>query len=180
MEINIYRKIQNVKEELLKANLKKTGENKFAGFKYYELADFLPTIIQLCNKEGLATQVSFEEDYAKLRITNIDKPEEFIDYTSPMRRLDLKGCNEIQSLGGVETYSRRYLYQAAFDIIENDMFDKVSGDKEKEQIDYRNLLTEYCKKNNIEAVEIAKTYGLTSKSTQEAYKKVYEELNANK
>ena len=48
-----------------------------------------------------------------------------------MRALSLKGCNEIQALGGVETYSRRYLYMSAFDIIENDMFDANSG-KEKE------------------------------------------------
>ena len=47
--MNIYEKIQLVKEEILESNLKKSGENKFAGFKYYELADFLPTIIKLCN-----------------------------------------------------------------------------------------------------------------------------------
>lgn len=126
---NIYQKIQMVKESILKENLKKSGENKYAGFKYYELADFTPSIIKLCNEVGLFTKITFSEELATLRIVNVDKPEEFEEYTSPMRNLVLKGCNEIQALGGVETYSRRYLYMSAFDIIENDMFDAKSGDE---------------------------------------------------
>ena len=41
--MSIYKKIQTVKQKILEANLKKTGENTYAGFKYYELADFTPT-----------------------------------------------------------------------------------------------------------------------------------------
>lgn len=49
-----------------------------------------------------------------------------------MEELELKGCNKIQALGGTETYQRRYLYMAAFDIIEADLFDKTSGSEENE------------------------------------------------
>lgn len=122
-KMNIYEKIQLIKKELLEANLKKTGENKFANFKYYELADFLPTIIQLCNEHKIFTRVSFDSNEATLEVRNIEVPEEVVYYTSPMEELELKGCNKVQALGGTETYSRRYLYQACFDIIENDMFD---------------------------------------------------------
>lgn len=126
---NIYQKIQMVKESILKENLKKSGENKYAGFKYYELADFTPSIIKLCNEVGLFTKITFSEELATLFIVNTDNTNEIEEYTSPMRNLVLKGCNEIQALGGVETYSRRYLYMSAFDIIENDMFDAKSGDE---------------------------------------------------
>lgn len=126
--MSIYKKIQIVKQRILEANLKKSGENKFAGFKYYELADFTPAIINLCNEVGLFTKVTFDNEIAKLIIINSDKPDQREEYTSPMRTLELKGCNQIQALGGVETYSRRYLYMSAFDIIENDMFDGKSGD----------------------------------------------------
>lgn len=125
--MNVYEKIQLVKQELLQKNLKKSGNNKFANYDYYELGDFLPAIISVCNEHKLFTAVSFDEINAMLTIINCEKPEEQILYTSPMRSLDLKGCNQIQSLGGVETYSRRYLYMAAFDIVENDMFDGVNG-----------------------------------------------------
>lgn len=125
---NIYEKIQIIKEELLKANLKKSGENKFAGYKYYELADFLPTIISLCKENKIYTQISFDSCEAVLKAINIEKPEEEIEITSPMVDLELKGCNKVQALGGTETYQRRYLYMNLFDIVENDMFDSTIND----------------------------------------------------
>ena len=129
--MNIYEKIQNIKSELLRANLKKSGENAFAHFKYYELADFMPTIIEKCKEYKLMTYVSFLVDTAILTAVNCENPEEVIAVYSPMKDLELKGCNEIQALGGVETYQRRYLYMALFDITENDMFD--SGNNEQDE-----------------------------------------------
>ena len=126
--MSIWKKIQVVKQKILEANLKKTGENRFSGFKYYELADFTPTIINLCNEVGLFTKFTFDNEMATLEIINSDKSEQKEIYTSPMRNLQLKGCNDIQALGGVETYSRRYLFMSAFDIIENDMFDSAVGE----------------------------------------------------
>ncbi len=138
--MNIYEKIQNVKEKILKDNLKKTGKNKFAGFDYYELSDITPSIIKHCNEEKLFTRISFGE-YAELEIINIENPEERIVYTSPIEELELKGCNKLQALGGVETYSRRYLYFMAFDIIENDLFDATSGEVEEEKASEKQIST---------------------------------------
>lgn len=131
MENNIYTKIQAVKKALLEANLKKSGQNKFANYNYYELADFLPSIVSLCEIAKLFTSISFTNELAVLTIVNAEKADEIVTYTSPMRELELNGCNQIQALGGVETYSRRYLYMAAFDIVENDMFD--GGEPKKEE-----------------------------------------------
>ena len=128
--MNIYEKIQQIKEDIAKSNLKKSGKNKFAGYTYYELSDFLPAIVSFCNMKKLFTKVSFNNEKATLEIINSENPEEVILYDSPMRDLTLKGCNEIQALGGIETYSRRYLYMTAFDIVESDMFD---GQAPKEQ-----------------------------------------------
>lgn len=125
MEKNIYEKVNEVKKRLLEANIKKSGVNKFAGYNYYELADFTPFIINFCTELKLFTAVSFNKELATLTIVNAEKPDEKIEYTSPIEELELKGCNKVQALGGTETYSRRYLYMAAFDIIENDMFDSV-------------------------------------------------------
>lgn len=132
--MNIYEKIQTVKEKLLEANIKKSGFNKFAGYNYYELSDFTPYIIKLCNEVGLFTAISFDKELAKLQIINTEKTDEWIEYTSPMEDLELKGCNKVQALGGVETYSRRYLYMSAFDIIENDMFDATVNDKKEKDV----------------------------------------------
>lgn len=123
----LYEKINKIKNAILIANLKKSGFNKFSNFSYYELADITPTIIQLCNEYKVMTQFNFDKDYATLKIVNIEDPSEHLTYSSPMVDIDIKGANKMQSLGGVETYQRRYLYMMAFDIIENDMFDATSG-----------------------------------------------------
>lgn len=130
--MNIYEKIQLIKEEFLKSNIKKSGENKFANFTYYELADITPKLIELCNKHKVFSSFSFTNELATLELINIEKTDEKVIYTSPMEELELKGCNKIQALGGTETYQRRYLYMSAFDIIENDLFDATSGTKQNE------------------------------------------------
>ena len=39
---NIYQKLLNARLVLQDTELKKSGNNKFAGYKYFELGDFLP------------------------------------------------------------------------------------------------------------------------------------------
>lgn len=132
--MNLYEKIQYIKMEIVKANLKKTGRNKFANFSYYELSDFLPTVIKKCEEQKVCTYVTYDNEMAKLIAVNSEEPTEKIEISSPMRELQLKGCNEIQSLGGVETYSRRYLYMSLFDITENDMFDGTNPESENKYV----------------------------------------------
>lgn len=190
--MSIWKKIQVVKKRILESNLKKSGENKFANFKYYELADFVPTIINLCEEVGLFTKFNFDNDTALLKIINCDKPDQIEEYTSPMRELELKGCNAIQALGGIETYSRRYLYMNAFDITENDMFDSNSGQsnvttKTKEtkatpkQIE---LLAKFYKEENLakllQANNITKLEELSIQKASELIKKISEKKEESK
>ena len=133
-EKNLFQKINEVKTELLTANLKKSWKNKFAGYEYFELSDFLPFIVQACNKIWIFTSVSFTEEVATLKVVNCENPTQFIEITSPMKELELKGCNQIQALWGVETYQRRYLYMSLFDIVENDMFDSTTTEEKKVEI----------------------------------------------
>ena len=185
--MGIWKKIQYVKKKLLEANLKKSGENKFSGFKYYELSDFTPSIINLCNEVGLFTKFTFNNEVATLEIINSDKQEQKEIYTSPMRDLQLKGCNDIQALGGIETYSRRYLYMSAFDIVENDMFDAVAGKDENKPTEPKvikatekqvELLSKYYKDENLtkllEINNVSKLEDLTIQKASEIIKKISE------
>lgn len=129
---NILEKLQECRIELQKKNLKKTGENKFAGFKYYELADILPTINELFLEHKIFSEFNIENDNATLVITNIENPEEKIVFRSPTAEANIKGCTPVQSLGGIHTYLKRYLYINALEIVENDMFDGKAGNMELE------------------------------------------------
>ena len=132
---NIYQKLMQVRTEFHKLELKKSGHNKFANFKYFELGDFLVPATKLLNDNGLCPIVTFNNDVAKMVVVNTDNPSEIIEFTSPMRDLELKGANSMQSLGGVETYQTRYLYIQLLNIVECDSFDAVSGtDANKEVI----------------------------------------------
>jgi hypothetical protein len=128
--MNVYKKLQTCRKELKALPIKESGNNKFAGYTYMELGDFLPHIVDLCEAHALCTVISFA-DMATLTIINSDKPEEQIVFTSPMSTAELKGCHAIQNLGAVETYLRRYLYVAAFDIVEHDALDSTNGKDER-------------------------------------------------
>jgi hypothetical protein len=41
----------------------------------------------------------------------------------------LRGCHEVQNLGAVQTYIRRYLWVAALEIVEHDALDATTGRK---------------------------------------------------
>lgn len=108
------------------APLHKSGHNKFAGYRYFELGDFLPTINSIFNDIGLCGVVSFTADLAILTITDIDDASQIV-ITSPMGSAALKGCHEVQNIGACETYQRRYLWSTALEVIENDVLDAVTG-----------------------------------------------------
>ncbi len=125
-EYKVYAKLQEARIRLQAAPLKKSGHNKFAGYQYFELGDFLPTINQIFHEIGLCSVVSFDKELATLRIVDTDTGGS-ITFTSPMADAQLKGCHPIQNLGAVETYSRRYLYVTALEIVEHDALDATTG-----------------------------------------------------
>jgi hypothetical protein len=114
---------------LQKTQLKKTGHNKFAGYYYFELGDFLPEIQKIFAGLGLCGIVSYGTDIATLTITDMEDGTSLV-ITSPMSTAALKGCHEVQNLGAVQTYIRRYLWVTALEIVENDVLDATTGSVE--------------------------------------------------
>lgn len=128
--MGVHKKLMEARIALQSAPLKKSGHNKFAGYQYFELGDFLPTINQIFSKVGLCGVVSFDKELATLTITDTDDNSE-IKLTSPMADANLKGCHPIQNLGAVETYTRRYLWVSAMEIVEHDALDASPPVKEQ-------------------------------------------------
>jgi len=116
--------------ELQGTQLKKSGHNKFAGYSYFELGDFLPTIQNIFNRIGLCGVVSYSTEYATLTITDTDDGSAIV-ITSPLSEANLKGAHPIQNLGAVETYQRRYLWMTAMEIVEHDVLDSGQGNDDK-------------------------------------------------
>ena len=130
--MNVYEKLNAARLRFLNSGVKKSGRNTFAGYDYFELGDILPVVNQAAKEIGFCCAVRFGKEEATLDFINIEKPDEKITFTSPMSTASLKGCHEVQSLGAVETYIRRYLYLAAFEITEGDALDATQGSQGKQ------------------------------------------------
>ena len=125
----VHKKLMQARMLLQNAPLKKSGHNKFAGYSYFELGDFIPTINAIFNEVGLCGVVSYDTEIASLTITDTDDGTSLV-ITSPMAEANLKGCHPIQNLGAVETYTRRYLWVTAMEIVEHDALDSSAPIKE--------------------------------------------------
>ena len=102
--MNIYEKIQQARIELQEMNLKKSGFNKFANFKYYDLKDFLPEVNTLFNKLKLFSKFDLLEEKATLTIINAEKIDELVVFESPKAEITLKGQNALQMIGSTHKY----------------------------------------------------------------------------
>lgn len=124
--MSVYKKLQEARIMLQRTKLTKSGRNKFAGYDYFELGDFLPAIQEICQKVGLCGVVSFTEHMAYLQINDVEDGTSIM-FSSPMSSAALKGCHDVQNLGAVQTYLRRYLWTNAFEIVEHDALDATMG-----------------------------------------------------
>lgn len=146
--ISLNESIIKIRVKLQSSNLKKNGKNRFAGFEYFELADFLPKLNELMEEEGINDIFTINENIAKLTLI---KGEERQEYTLPFCRfetplnfkkdrngnlmkdssgnyLEVKSMQDIQYLGALNTYYKRYLYLNAFGITDGEVIDRMNNE----------------------------------------------------
>lgn len=156
---NIFAKMNVVRTELSKS-LKKGGKNDYSHYDYFQLDDFIPQLLQLCNDNGLFTQFWIGRDkiemptetvevtttdaegntintktikenfsymeFAHLLVTDVDS-QETIEFTKETAACSLSAAQPIQNLGSKTTYMKRYMYMDAFEIVENDKIEEMTG-----------------------------------------------------
>ena len=118
----VYAKLQKARVMLQSMPIKKSGFNSFAGFKYFELSDFLPSVNTIFAELGLCSVFSIMDGKASLRIID----SEFggaIFFSSPTAEAGAGKAPPIQALGSMHTYLRRYLMLNALEITEHDAVD---------------------------------------------------------
>ena len=201
-EKNLNESIIEIRCELQAKNLKKSGKNKFAGFDYFELSDFLPTLNELMKKYKINDVFTIKDGIASLTLILGEEKQEytmpFVIFDTPLTFKKDKNGNyvkdkngdfiqvpsmqDIQYLGALNTYYKRYLYLNAFGITDGEIIDSMdNSDLEeinhtKEEINHRKELIKFCNENNLNMNEIAVQYKLNGKSKDSDFKKVLEEL----
>lgn len=138
---NLKQKLQEARMLLKKENITKTGKNSFTKVGYYTLSDLLPPITKVCTEVRMTPLITFNEEIATLTLYDWDS-DDTLAVTSPMVEQKDNKMNEIQMLGSLETYQRRYTLQMVFDVVEED--NEVS-----DNLSYHDIM---CVKNRIEVL----------------------------
>lgn len=184
--------IISIRVNLQNSKLKKSGKNKFAGFEYFELSDFLPRVNELMLEENVNDRFYIKDEYAYLELIKGDEKQE---YTMPFERFEtpvnikidpktketreVKSMQDIQYLGALNTYYKRYLYLNAFGITDGEVIDSMDNEDIKvirDDTNYKQLLMDKLKELNMDIAKYAKENKLSAKTTQERAKKLLEDL----
>ena len=108
------------------------------------------------------------------RFVNIDNPDEYIDITTYGDGIDPQD----KAVGKAMTYSDKYALLKAYKIItgeDPDQFKSEEGKTEK-KLTFREKVIIVAKERGIDVKELAKDYGLSSKTTEERYAEVLADL----
>ena len=157
---NLNESIISIRVKLQNAKLKKSGKNKFAGFDYFELADFLPKLNELMLEEKINDRFYIKDNYATLELQKGEETNTytmpFVLFDTPLNKSGQPSMQDIQYLGALNTYYKRYLYLNAFGITDGEVIDSMNNNdlSKNSEPDYRKELIKYCKENNIRLIRI--------------------------
>lgn len=177
--MSVYLKLNQARKKFHNAKLKKTGFNKYSEYYYFELQDFLIPALQIFEEVGLCAVVSFGVDIAEMTIVDLESQEQ-IKIQSPMSTAKLKACHEVQNLGAVQTYIRRYLWISALEIVEHDAVDSSDGKSKEPEKEFINWIDLIKKSTNIEDLQahFAEAYKSTKGKLRDQCKATYDEMKA--
>ena len=170
--LNVYRALQIMRVALQEKDIKKSGRNDYGKYDYFELSDFLPEINKLALENNIVCIYELVADKeAILHIADMDNYENRIDFKIPIAELSLKGANAIQNVGGLTTYTRRYLYMIAFEIAENDEFDPTQqSEEEKEEKKKQGVNAQTITEKDVNALcALIERKGVAQKSVLDRY-----------
>lgn len=136
-KMNVYQKLAIARAELGNRPLKKSGFNKFSGFSYFELSDFISEITKIFKDLNLVSVFKIKPndlgiETAYMDIVNADNPNDIVSFEASTAEAAVKGASTIQILGAKHTYMRRYLWLEAMEIAENDAQNVQEESKEEQ------------------------------------------------
>ena len=131
--MTVFKKLQAARVEMAHKPLKKSGKNKFAGYEYFELGDFIPTTHDIFDKLGLCGVFNISFETATLCIHDTETGE-VVQFSSPTVLAENAKGQAIQSMGSTHTYYRRYLWLMALELTEHDTVDAAEPKQIKKEV----------------------------------------------
>jgi len=174
--MNLNESIINIRVELQNSKIRQSGKNKFAGFTYFELSDFLPKLNELMLKYKVNDCISINKEYAELTLYFGNEKQTysipFTVYETPKNKQGGESMQHIQYLGALNTYYKRYLYLNAFGITDGEVVDAINNN----DINQKN--NQPIKQYSInDIIELAKVKEFNITIIENAYGKKLEQFN---
>ena len=123
-KLNIKAKLLNARKGILTTKVKKEGRNAFSKYDYFTPSQITNLVTKACVENGILTTFSIlkrENDYTGVLIVQDIESDNHIEFSIPTAMPDIKATNITQKLGGMCTYTQRYLEQLAFGITDNNL-----------------------------------------------------------
>lgn len=139
-KMNIYKKLSDARKIIRESEVKKEGFNEYSKYSYFTPEQVEVLVTEACEKTGTLCLTSLDRDefgyYQVLSFVDIEKPEEKITFKLRTERPEIKATNLTQQMGGMDTYSERYIKMKTFQIKDNSMdFDSQDNRVDKKVVD---------------------------------------------
>lgn len=123
--MNIYEKLSNARKLIRERELKKDGKNDFSKYDYFTPEAVEKLVSEACEETKLLSLCNLTKDehgYVQtLKLVNIENPDETLDFTLRTEKPAIKATNDTQQMGGMDTYSERYIKMKVFCIKDNSL-----------------------------------------------------------
>lgn len=120
----VFKGLSEARKLISSSKVKKEGMNKFSGYSYYTPSQITSLVTDACYKSNIITQFGIEEKdgayIGSLTIISLEDGSETV-FSIPTAMPDIKATNTTQKLGGMVTYTERYLNMIAFAISDNNL-----------------------------------------------------------
>lgn len=138
--LSVGMRIKKARILIQKKNLKKTGKNHGYKFNYFAMADFIPTVNEIFDELNLVSSFKILDQYAELTIYSAEDLNDKMVYilNLPSNKEDIviggrrENNNPLQVMGAIQTYTLKYLYIGALNLVEGEMIDNIEPEDKDE------------------------------------------------
>jgi len=122
---NLKQKIAIARQIIAETPMKKDGTNNYSNYDYFTPAQVEQLVQDASNKVGILCCYNLEQDPLGGYMASIVVHDLESDHALPFKlataKPEIKATNEAQKLGGMMTYSQRYLKMSIFGIADNNL-----------------------------------------------------------
>ena len=123
---NIYEKLAQARSLIHKAKVKKEGRNTYSAYDYFTPEQVEGLVADACEAVNAICITSLKKDelgyFQVLDFVDLENPSgEKIHFELRTERPEIKATNLTQQMGGMDTYSERYIKMKVFQIKDNNL-----------------------------------------------------------